>query len=594
MAQEYITLSEDALSRLCSLIKAGGGGVDIIDDKNVATNSVYSSAKITELFDNIKTAGGAGGKGISSIEFESSSLGGEVGQAGATDTYKINYSDNTSSTFKVYNGQDGTKGTRILSIRTNPSTGSGTLPDGTDYFYKIRLTSVQSQANVTDVYVEDLLLNKAILYQVVGMDEEYVYMNNITSIKGDTPTIGDNGNWWINGTDTGVSAGGSSDIKVIVNDGVIVKENYNLAYSDHANITSGQSFSLIKAIDGFLMINNGNYISIRSKENPEEPLYQLNVTLAGAPIQEIIDFAIIPSPSYRRQNNHTVLVYFIYVIANGSLYGGQFNLDQSIQSGDWNVQLAKITDTAKPTVFSLTQSKDKVYCILDGNDIIAFPNGSSPVIPINVIIDSIPMEEVSIEAIKCMSDGTVLGWWGRTGWCYMTERVEQDGVHWYPIGFMERERVANDEYMTRNIYDIYDIFKWKDYIICCGSEGWYYCHESALVGTDYLEDNNLTCVPCTKLTCLQDTTFPMNIATNGRIIVTNSQNGTYIYSSPFESNAVKVNYNYQSIPTDLFVNGGIRGLIETTECIYIIGQDQIKVPYYTYEVSLKEAINKLK
>jgi hypothetical protein len=486
------------------------------------------------------------------------------------------------------------RATRILTINTQPSTGSGTLPDGTRYFYKIRLTSVQSQANVTDVYVEDLLLNKAILYQVVGMDEEYVYMNNITSIKGDTPTIGDNGNWWINGADTGVSAGGSSDVKVIVNDGVIVKENYNLAYSDHTNIMYGQSLSPIKAIDGFLMINNGNYITIRSKENPEEPLYQLNVTLAGASIQEIIDFAIIPNPNYRRHSNNIVLAYFIYVIANGSLYGGQFNLEQSIQSGNWNVQLDRITDTAKPTVFSLTQSKDKVYCILDGNDIIAFPNGASPAIPMNIIIDSLPMEEVSIEAIKCMSDGTVLGWWGRTGWCYMTEQVQEDGVHWYPIGFMERERGANDEYMTRNIYDIYDIFKWKDYIICCGSEGWYYCHESALVGTDYLEDNSLTCVPCTKLTCLQDTTTPMNIATNGRIIVTNSQNGTYIYSSPFESNAVKVNYNYQSISTDLFVNGGIRGLIETAEYIYIIGQDQIKVPYYTYEVSLKEAINKIK
>lgn len=486
------------------------------------------------------------------------------------------------------------RATRILTINTQPSVGSGTLPDGTDYFYKIRLTSVQSQANVTDVYVEDLLLNKAILYQVVGTDEEYVYMNNITSIKGDTPTIGDNGNWWINGTDTGVSAGGSSDIKVTVNDGVIVKENYNLAYSDYASITSGQSLSSIKAVDGFLMINGGNHISIRNKEKPEEPLYQLNVLLAGTLAQEIIDFAIIPNPNYRRQSNNIVLVYYMYVITNGALYAGQFNLEQSIQTGNWTVQLDKITDTAKPTVFSLTQSKDRVYCILDGNDIITFPIGTSPMSFMNIIIDSFPMEEVTIEAIKCLPDGTVLGWWGRTGWCYMTQYEEEDGIHWYPIGFMEREKTTNDEYITHNIYDIYDIFKWKDYIICCGSEGWYYCHESALVGTDYLEDGDLTCIPCTRLTCLQDTTTPMNIATNGKIIITNSQNGTYIYSSPFDSTAVKVNYHYQAISPDLLVNGGIRGLIETTECIYIIGQDQIKVPYYTYEVSLKEAINKIK
>lgn len=52
----------------------------------------------------------SGGRGISSISFKSSSLGGEAGQAGATDTYEIKYSDNTSDTFVVYNGTNGESG----------------------------------------------------------------------------------------------------------------------------------------------------------------------------------------------------------------------------------------------------------------------------------------------------------------------------------------------------------------------------------------------------------------------------------------------------------------------------------------------------
>jgi len=214
MAQEYITLSEDALSRLCSLIKAGGGGVDIIDDKNVAINSVYSSAKITELFDNIKTAGGTGGKGISSIEFESSSLGGETaGIAGATDTYTITYSDNTTDTFSVYNGKNGTNGVRYLPITTSPTGGSGTLDDGTRYYNKIKLTTALNQSQVDEIYTTDMLLYQAKIYPVVGFDDTYVYLGSPTTIKGDagiSPTIGNNGNWYIGNEDTGVSAGGAT------------------------------------------------------------------------------------------------------------------------------------------------------------------------------------------------------------------------------------------------------------------------------------------------------------------------------------------------------------------------------------------------
>ena len=58
------------------------------------------------------SGGGTGkdGRGISSIVFSSSTLGSVAGIEGATDTYRINYTDGTSSTFKVKNGEKGSTG----------------------------------------------------------------------------------------------------------------------------------------------------------------------------------------------------------------------------------------------------------------------------------------------------------------------------------------------------------------------------------------------------------------------------------------------------------------------------------------------------
>ena len=92
-----------------------------------------------------------------------------------------------------------------------------------------------------------------------------------------------------------------------------------------------------------------------------------------------------------------------------------------------------------------------------------------------------------------------------------------------------------------------------------------------------------------------DTSIPRKLLSNEYV----AHKDTIILIGPegdfsIEEIQLALNNNYQPISPDLFVNGGIRGLIETAECIYIVGQDQIKVPYYTYKVSLKEAINKLK
>lgn len=55
-------------------------------------------------------APGKDGRGISSIVFVSSTGGSTAGIAGATDTYRINYTDGTTSTYTVKNGNNGEQG----------------------------------------------------------------------------------------------------------------------------------------------------------------------------------------------------------------------------------------------------------------------------------------------------------------------------------------------------------------------------------------------------------------------------------------------------------------------------------------------------
>lgn len=63
------------------------------------------------------SGGGSGdGKGIQTISFMSSTGGNTPAIAGATDTYKILYTDGTSTTFRVTNGADGAKGETGESI----------------------------------------------------------------------------------------------------------------------------------------------------------------------------------------------------------------------------------------------------------------------------------------------------------------------------------------------------------------------------------------------------------------------------------------------------------------------------------------------
>ena len=67
----------------------------------------------------IKGPQGETGNGIQSVTFTSSSIGETAGMPGATDTYTITFTNGETTTFKVYNGQNGTSSS--LTIDTEMS-----------------------------------------------------------------------------------------------------------------------------------------------------------------------------------------------------------------------------------------------------------------------------------------------------------------------------------------------------------------------------------------------------------------------------------------------------------------------------------------
>ena len=91
---------------------------------------------------------GADGRGIVSIERTAG-----TGASGTTDTYTITYTDNTTSTFSVYNGQDGTAA-GITIDGTVTSTGTNAVSGKAVYDHVL---SVMGDFNTVASQMETLI-----------------------------------------------------------------------------------------------------------------------------------------------------------------------------------------------------------------------------------------------------------------------------------------------------------------------------------------------------------------------------------------------------------------------------------------------------
>lgn len=111
---------------------------------------------------------------------------------------------------------DGQRGTGILKVTTAP-TSYTTAIDSYTPKYRMSLSTIKSQSGVSEVLIGDVIQYSYYQYQIDYLTDSYAYTSKTrvslrggTGAAGTTPHIGDNGNWFLGETDTGVKAEGGT------------------------------------------------------------------------------------------------------------------------------------------------------------------------------------------------------------------------------------------------------------------------------------------------------------------------------------------------------------------------------------------------
>lgn len=137
----------------------------------------------------------------------------KTGTNGNVDTYTITYSDGTTTTFTVTNGKNGDDGdsitvtdVSITSSNNGVDTYTITFSDGTTATFTVTNGKDLTVISIEKVGSSGLCDTYRITFSN-GTYSEFVVKN------GATPYIGENGNWWIDGVDTGVLADSTREDK---------------------------------------------------------------------------------------------------------------------------------------------------------------------------------------------------------------------------------------------------------------------------------------------------------------------------------------------------------------------------------------------
>lgn len=112
----------------------------------------------------------------------------------------------------VINGENGARGTSILKITTAPSSYK-TAVGGFTPTYRISLSTVLSQANVSEVLIGDTVMYSYYHYPVGYVDTSYVYLGTRNSIRGATGAAGADGTNGVDGVNGTDGADGYTPVK---------------------------------------------------------------------------------------------------------------------------------------------------------------------------------------------------------------------------------------------------------------------------------------------------------------------------------------------------------------------------------------------
>ena len=160
---------------------------------------------IGETDTGVPATGTAGQDGKDGTSVTVTSVG-KTSSEGLVDTYSITFSDGTTTTFTVTNGESNV----IESIELTNSTGlvdtyTITFTNGSTKTFTVTNGKDGSNLTITSIELKSSegLIDTYVINYSDGSKFEFVVSNGADGL---TPYIGDNGNWWIGETDTGVLA----------------------------------------------------------------------------------------------------------------------------------------------------------------------------------------------------------------------------------------------------------------------------------------------------------------------------------------------------------------------------------------------------
>lgn len=195
------TDGKDGVSPTVSVSKSGKVTTVSITDKNGT-----KTATINDGADGKDGTNGTNGTSVTVSNVSESTASGGTNVVTFSDGKKVNIKngkdgkDGTDGKtpvkdvdyFDGKDGQDGERGTGLLKITTAPSSYT-TATGGFTPVYRVALSTVLSQAKVTEVMVGDTVGYSYYHYPVGYVDSSYVYLGTRVSIRGSTGAKGDTG-----------------------------------------------------------------------------------------------------------------------------------------------------------------------------------------------------------------------------------------------------------------------------------------------------------------------------------------------------------------------------------------------------------------
>ena len=200
---------------------------------------------------------GEPGVGIESID--------KITSEGNIDVYEIKFTDGKTTVFTVRNGLDGENGEDGVSIVEAEISEEGELLLlFSDSRTPINLGKVVGKDGKDGVSIEEAQIDASGNLILKFTDNGTFNLGNVVGSDGETPYIGENGNWWIGETDTGVAAKGQDGANGIGITGTELTEDGELVvrYSNGEFVNLGAIVGVgIKTIsleDGLLSITLTN------------------------------------------------------------------------------------------------------------------------------------------------------------------------------------------------------------------------------------------------------------------------------------------------------------------------------------------------